>query len=166
MSIPKQIANKVLSNLDVAASKIERLAKAGKIEPRLASQLIHDVDSFADRFEVAAYGRDSLNRRQAKVLKKDADEAYMSAFDNVNDIIKQDADEGYMKESGASAGWESIKNFDQDRSSTVSDRQEYAVVGQSPMSNGGKTVAQPSWHGGAKKHKQASYDLPTKNRAG
>lgn len=161
MAIPKQVANKVLSNLDLAASKIENLAKSGKIEPRLATQLIRDVDSFADKFEVAAFGRDSFARRQAKVLEHDADEHYMKTFDNPNKIIEQDPDEAYMKSSGPSARWDAIDNFPQDRTTTVSDRQEYSVVDQSPLSNGGRTERQPSWTGGAKKHK-ASYDLPEK----
>jgi hypothetical protein len=156
MAIPKQIANKVLTNLDVAATKIERLAKSGKIEPRLASQLIRDVDSFADRFETAAFGKDSLQRRQAKVLQHDADEKYMATFNNPNKPIQVEADEGYMHKVDASARWDGIGTYDVDMTATVSERQEYAVVDQSPMSNGGKTVAQPSWKGGAKKHKAST----------
>lgn len=78
----------------------------------------------------------------------------MKSFDNVNAPLKVQADEPYMHESGASARWDSIKTFDQDNSSAVVDRHEYAVVDQSKWSNDGKSVAQPSLKSAPlKKHK-------------
>lgn len=152
--IPKSIANKVLTNLDSAAQRIEMLARQGKINPRLAASMVRDLDSFADKFEVSAFGRENLQRRQAALLSGDADEKhYMSTYDNPNKVLKSDPDEGYMHTAGPSARWDAIGTYDVDRSSTVSKRQEYSVVDQSEWSNGGKTVAQPSWSGGAKKHK-------------
>ena len=155
--IPKNIANKVLSNLDTAAGRIEKLASAGKMDPRLASKLVRDLDSFADRFEVSAYGDESFRRRKATLISGDADEKhYMSTFDNVNAPLVTDKDEAYMHEVGASARWDGMGTYDVDRSSTVSNRTEYQVVGQSEWSNGGKSVAQPSTHGSLKKHKAST----------
>lgn len=153
MPIPKQIANKVLSNLDIAASRIESLAKSGKLDARVASTLVRDIDAFADKFEVSAYGADSLKRRQAAVLQMDADEAhYMKAFDNTVNPIITEKDEPYMHNSGHGARWaEDIPTFDADRSSMVVNRPEYNVRDQSEVSNGGKTVRQPSWAGPGRK---------------
>ena len=152
--IPKNLANKVLSNLDSAASRIEDLSSQGKINPRIAANLIRELDSFADRFEATAFGADSLNRRKATWIQGDSDEkSYMDGFNNVNAPHKTDADEEYMHEVGPSAYFDSIKTFDQDRSSVMMNRPEYAVVGQSEYSNGGKSVRQPSMTSGLKKHK-------------
>jgi hypothetical protein len=152
--IPKTIANKVLSNLDTAANRIEQLAREGKMDARLASSLVSDLDSFADRFEVSAFGSENLNRRKAALISGDSDEKkYMSTFDNVNKPLVVSADEPYMHETGASARWDSVGTYDVDRSSAVSHRPEFAVVGQSEFSNGGKSVAQPSTPGALKKHK-------------
>lgn len=152
--IPKTIANKVLSNLDSAANRIEQLAKSGKMDARLASALVSDLDVFADRFEVSAFGKENLHRRQATLISGDSDEKhYMQSYDNVNKPLVVSADEPYMHETGASARWDSVGTYDVDRSSTVSNRPEYAVVGQSEFSNGGKSVAQHSHSGALKKHK-------------
>lgn len=153
MPIPKQVANKVLSNLDLAASRIEELAKNGKLDPRLASNLVRDIDTFADKFEVSAYGADSLKRRQAAVLHGDADERhYMNTFENTVKPLKTDGDEQYMHTTGHGARWaEDVPSFDADRSSVVANRPEYNVRGQSDVSNGGKTARQPSWSGAGRK---------------
>ena len=155
--IPKNIANKVLSNLDSAADRIQGLAKGGKLDPRLASELVHKLDTFADQFEVSAFGKKNLIKRQATLISGDADEKhYMNTYDNTNKVISGDSDEPFMHSSGASARWDSIGTYDVDNSSAVSNRQEYAVVGQSEHSNGGKSVAQPSTPGALKKHKASS----------
>lgn len=156
--IPKSIANKVLGNLDQAAMKIEALAKSGKMDARLASTLVNDLDAFADKFEATAFGVDSLKRRMATLVKGDADEMhYMKSFDNVNAPLHVEADEPYMHEAGPGVRWDhAIPNFDADRSSVVSNRPEYQVVGQSEWSNGGKSVKQPSMHDGFMKHKASS----------
>jgi len=146
MAIPKQAANKVLSNLDLAASRIEELQKTGKLDPRVASTLIRDIDAFADKFEIAAYGAESLKRRQAAVLQGDADEQhYMKTFENPVKPLVTEKDELYMHNTGHGARWnEDVPSFDADRSSVVMNRPEYTVHGQSEFSNGGKTVKQPS----------------------
>ena len=155
--IPKNVANKVLSNLDSAAARIESLAKSGKMDSRLASSLVRELDAFADKFEVASFGADSFKRRQATLISGDADEKhYMSTFDNTVKPLHVADDEPYMHESGASARWDSIGTFGADRSSAVAKRPEYAVVGQSEFSNGGKTVRQPSMPQAPKHHKASS----------
>lgn len=142
MPIPKQIANKVLTNLDVAANKLESLVKSGKADPRLAS-VIREIDSFADRFQVAAFGNGNLRAHQAKVLKQDADEKYMETFENPNKVLKGEADEPYMHKTPASFNAKEIDNFDADRSSMVEERDEYAVRDLSEWSD--STKKQPSW---------------------
>ena len=155
--VPKNIANKVLSNLDSAASRLESLVREGKMDTRLASSLIRDIDAFADKFEVAAFGKDSFNRRKATLISGDDDEKkYMASFNNVNAPLVTMPWEKFMHESGPSARWDSIGTYDVDRSSTVSNRPEFAVVGQSEWSNGGKSVAQPSSPGALKKHKAST----------
>ncbi len=155
MSIPKELANKVLSNLDTAATRIEKLAKAGKLDSRLASTLVRDIDAFADRFEVSAYGADSFKRRQAKVIQSEENENhYMKTFDAPNKRHSGDGDEGWMDKNVAGVRWDSmVDNFDQDRTSTVSERNEYQVVGLTEM---GEQKKQPTMHGGFKKHKAST----------
>lgn len=155
--VHKSVANKVLSNLDSAANRLEALAKAGKINSRTAASLIRELDSFADRFEAASFGKDSLKRRVSTWMHGDQDEAsYMKTYDNTVKPIIVAADEPYMHLSGASARWDSIPTFDADRSSTVMARPEYNVMGMSEYSNGGKTVKQPSWPGAGKNHKAST----------
>lgn len=146
MTIHKQIANKVLANLDETASRIESLAKAGKMDPRLASALTRDIDAFADKFQVAAFGPEALKRHQAKVLQKDSDEKYMDTFDNPNKVIQSDADEKFMHGTDKSFNSEAIDNYDQDRTTTVTDRKEHQVRDLSEWAD--KTAKQPSWSGG------------------
>ncbi len=146
MTLPKDLANKVLSNLDSAATRIEKLAAEKKIDGRVAAQLIQEIDGFADKFEVTAFGAESLQRRQAAVLKADADEMhYMKAFENTVNPIITEKDEPYMHNSGHGVRFnEDVLTFDADRSSTVVNRPEFSVLDQSKWSNGGKTTQQPS----------------------
>lgn len=143
MIIEKTAANKILTNLDTAAGRIEGLAKAGKIGSHLASSLLKEIDGFADRFEVAAFGADSLKRRIAKVIKRDPDEKYMDTFENPVKPLKTDADEEFMHKVGPSFNSKGIGTYDVDRSSTVADRDEYAIRDMSEWSDVVKK--QPSW---------------------
>jgi len=163
MTIQKQIANKVLANLDETANRIDGLAKAGKIDPRLAAALTRDIDSFADKFQVAAFGPDSLGRhaaKVAKVLQKDSDEKYMDTFDNPNKVIQSDADEKFMHKTEQSFNAKAIDNYDQDRTTTVTDRDEHQVRDLSEWAD--KTAKQPSWTKGpaGKSTKQGSAPAP------
>jgi hypothetical protein len=144
MPIPKNIANKVLTNLDLAAGKLEGLVKSGKADPRLAS-VVKELDAFADRFQVAAFGPAAFRAfraaaaRKAAVFQKDPDEKYMSTFENPNKVISGDADE---------ASWMKGGNFDVDRTTTVSERKEYAIRDLSTKDGANATTKQPSWKGG------------------
>lgn len=148
----KQIANRVLSTLDNTAEQLEALAKAGKIDPKLASTIAHDIDAFADKFEVAVFGKDNLMKRasklrQAKVIQRDSDEKYMESFKNPIKTITTDADEPYMHK--AEPGYnstKSIETYDADISSSVHDRDEYNVRELNEFSPG--TKKQPSWEKG------------------
>ena len=108
--------------------------------------MIQDIDSFADKFQVAVFGPESLKRHQAKVLKSDPDEPYMKTFDNTVEPHQTDSDEGFMHRVDQSFNADAIDTFDADRSSTVSDRKEYDVRGLSEWADA--TKPQPSWHGG------------------
>jgi hypothetical protein len=142
----KRIANKILTNLEYAATELEGLAKNGQINPRLAAQLVNDIDSFSDKFEVSVFGVDSFKNRQAKVLQMDKDEVYMHTFDNPNKVIIVDKDEAYMHTAPGGYRSDAIGTFDVDRSATVVDRQESAVHDLSPFAD--KTKQQPSWTSG------------------
>ena len=143
MTINNVAANRILTNLDTTAQKLEKLVKSGKIDPRVASSLVRDIDAFADRFEVKVFGKDNLQRRMAKVLKRDSDEGYMETFQNVNAPLKTDPDEEFMHKVGPSFNSKGIGTYDVDRSSTVSERDEYAVRDLNEWADG--TKKQPSW---------------------
>lgn len=132
--IDKKVANRVLTNLDFAAARIDELAKSGKIDPKVASELVRGIDTYADRFQVAAFGEDSLKAYQAKVAKvfeKDSDEKYMDTFDKPQAVLEGDSDEPYMK------------TFDQDQTQSVTDRDEHQVRDLSEHAE--STKKQPSW---------------------
>lgn len=152
----KQAASQILSRLDQTANEIDLLAKAGKIDPKLASELNGNIDRFSDKLEIAAYGKASFESRQAKVLERDSDEPYMDTYNNPQKVIEGDADEPYMHESGASFNGKSIKTFDSDPTIQVTERDEYAIRDVSEHSNG--TKQQPSWSKGpaGKSTKQGS----------
>jgi hypothetical protein len=139
----KKTANQILSTLDATVGQIEALAKGGKIDPRLASSLIRDLDGFADKFEVAAFGQASLKARQAKVLQKDSDEKYMDTFKNPQKPIQTDADEPYMHKTGPTFSGKGVETYDSDDTSQVTDRDEYNVRDLNDMAGG--TKKQPSW---------------------
>lgn len=156
----KRLANRILTNLEHTASELERLASAGHVDPRLAAELVQKIDGFSDKFEVAAFGEKSFLNRRAKVLQSDKDEPYMSTFDNPNKVIQSDKDEPYMHEAPASFNAKAIGTFDVDRTTTVSDRDEYQVRDLNQYAGG--TKKQPSWAGGpaGKSTRQGSYDKP------
>ena len=161
----KRLANRILTNLEHTATEIENLAKAGKIDRRLATDVVAKIDNFSDKFEIEAFGMKSFNNRRARVLQSDKDEPYMSTFDNPNKVLQSDKDEPYMHSTPASFNAKGIGNFDVDRSSTVTDRDEYQIRDLNPHAGG--TKAQPSWNGGpaGKSTRQGSYDRPEKTWA-
>lgn len=143
MTIEKTAANRILTNLDSAASRLDALSKEGKIDPRLAASLVLEIDSFADRFESAAFGAASLQKRMAKVIKRDSDETFMDTFENTVKPIKTDPDEEYMHKVGPSFNSKGIGTYDVDPTSTVSERDEYNVRDLNEFADG--TKKQPSW---------------------
>lgn len=139
-------ANEILSNLDKTANQIEKLGTSGVIKPETAKKICHELDAFADKFQVAAFGAQNLQQHQAKVLKRDSDEPWMDTFENPNEPLKTDADETFMHMVDKSFNSDAIDTFDADRTNTVTDRKEHDVRDVSEHSNG--TKPQPSWTGG------------------
>lgn len=152
----KQAAGKILSRLEATANDVEELAKAGKIDPRVASELTQNIDQFSDKFEIAVFGEAAFKARQAKVIQRDPDEGYMDTFENPQKVIEGEPDEPYMHESGASFNGKSIKTYDSDDTSQVTERDEYAIRDVSEWADG--TKQQPSWSKGpaGKSTKQGS----------
>lgn len=101
----KTAANENLARLDKAAQAIEANYEAWGLPFDVAKEVINQLDKQADAIEVATYGDESLNRRQvevlksAKVIQREADEPYMSAFES-DSVVQQDADEPYMSAYG------------------------------------------------------------------
>lgn len=150
MTIDKKIAAKVLDTLDSTGNMVESLLKAGHLDPRVASELIRNIDSSADRIQTAAFGGESLEAykaKVAKVIKRDPDEKFMETFQNPQKPLKTDADEPYMHKTEPSFNSKSIPTFDDDISSSVTDRNEYDVRDLSEHAD--KTTKQPSWPGGS-----------------
>lgn len=98
----KTAVDTVLSNLDTAANTIQERHASWGMPFETAKGLVNHLDKVADRVEAGMYGRGSLVRRQvetlknAKVLKSDSDEPYMSTFNSPSKPIQTDADEPYM----------------------------------------------------------------------
>lgn len=145
----KQLANQILTNLDETANLIDKLSKDGKLSPKVAAELTGNIDKFADRFQVAAFGEQSLKAWQTKVgkvLQRDSDEPYMETFQNPQKVIESDADEPYMHRTEKSFNCDSIPTYDSDDTSQVTERKEYAVRDLSEHAE--PTKQQPSWSGG------------------
>lgn len=162
----KKLANSTLHTIDSIAKRVDELAKGGAISPKVASQVLLNLDTFADNFHVAAFGEESLRRHQAKLLSGDSDEKkYMNTFDNPNKVIESDSDEPFMHKTPASFNSKGIDNYDQDRTTTVSDRDEFAVRDLSEHADG--TKQQPSWPRGSagKSTKQGASAPPARRPA-
>jgi hypothetical protein len=146
-----RVANHVLKTLESTATELEGLLeKRGNLSREAAAALskaVNNIDAFSDKFEAWAYGEESFKKRQAKVLEQDSDEPYMKTFENPQKVIDGDPDESYMHETGASFQGDSIKTFDSDDTSQVTDRKEHQVRELSEWSDSTKT--QPSWSGGS-----------------
>jgi hypothetical protein len=157
----RKAINETLSNLDGAADRIEKLAKKGVINPKLASKICLELDKFSDKFQARHLGPANLKGHQAKVIKQDSDEPYMKTFENVNKPLETNADEPFMHKVEKSFNADAIDTFDADHSNTVTDRKEYDVRDLSEWSD--KTSPQPSWtggKGGKSTHQGSTYDAP------
>jgi len=146
MTIKKAIASKTLAQLDRIGLQVEVMAKEGKIGQKVASELLHNIDTFADRLHIAAYGQEAFiayKQKVAKVIQRDPDETFMDTFENTQQPLQTDPDETFMHQVGPSFNSKAIKTFEQDPSSVVADRDEYAVRELNEFSDG--TKKQPSW---------------------
>jgi hypothetical protein len=145
----KRIANQILTNLDGTADLVEKLVKDKHLHPKLGAELTRNLDAFADRFQIAAFGKESLEAWKAKVARvdqRDPDEPYMETFQNPQKPIEVEADEPYMHKTEKSFNCDSIPTYDSDDTSQVTDRKEYDIRDVSELSDG--TKPQPSWTGG------------------
>lgn len=138
MAIDKQLASKMLARTDRTAAELEKLKTEGKIDPRLASKLVHDLDVFADNLQKLAFGEDGLAAWQAKVskvLKRDSDEKFMETFQNPQKVLESESDEPYMHKSGE------IETYDSDDTSQVTEKGWSAKVKPTKVSTTRKASA-------------------------
>lgn len=157
--ISKETARRILASLDRTGGDIEALVGKGIIAKEAGQEMVRQIDSFADRLQVAAYGQESFEAYKAKVgkvIKKDPDEKYMDTFENVQKPLKTDPDEKYMHHADGGYTSKGIDTYDSDDSSQVQERDEYDVRDLSEWTE--KTQKQPSWPGGSsgKSTKQGS----------
>ncbi len=90
-------ANTILSRLDKAAGTIQANYEKWGMDFDVARELVQDLDKTADEVELAAFGKESFQRRQAEVIRREPDEPYMTTFDVNPKPIQIEADEPYMK---------------------------------------------------------------------
>lgn len=93
-------ASEILTRLDKLAEDIQKHHDAWGMTMKAAKGVVNHLDSVADDFEKAAFGENSLQRRQqeilAAVIQRDSDEPYMDNFRNPQQPEQTDADEPYM----------------------------------------------------------------------
>ena len=102
VTFDKKAANSVLARLDHIAAQVQKKYAAWGLNAEVAKAIVNDLDKVADEIETGTFGPGSLAERQvevlkqAKVLKQDADEKYMSTYNAPMAPIQTDADEKYM----------------------------------------------------------------------
>lgn len=99
MTMPKfaaKDADSILSRLDKIAAHIEANHEAWGMPFETAKAIVNDLDTVADTVEVASFGVQSFEKRQAEVLQKESDEPYMSAYANPMAPVQTESDEPYM----------------------------------------------------------------------
>jgi ABC-type transporter Mla subunit MlaD len=96
-------ADRILARLDRIAATVQDKYASWGMPFETAKEVVNALDKTADEIEAASFGADSLAKRQAEVLSKtakviqrDADEAYMDAFKNPMQPHQVEADERYM----------------------------------------------------------------------
>ncbi len=99
----KTDAEQILTRLDRLASTIQERHAQWGMPFETAKAMVNDLDRTADEVEVAAFGKQSFERRQmecvaktAEVIQRDPDEGYMDTFQNPMAPIQTEADEPYM----------------------------------------------------------------------
>src|SRR5512137_1261359 len=93
-------ADTILGRLDRVAAKIQTSYESWGMPFEEAKALVNDLDKTADDIEIAAFGKESFQKRQAEVIQRDADEKYMDTFKNPMQPIQTESDEPYMKAYG------------------------------------------------------------------
>lgn len=99
-------ASELLGRLDRIAADIQAHYKSFGMSQDDARPLVLHLDKVADELETRMYGEASLQRRQveilkqAKVIQKDSDEAYMDTFNSPSKPHQTDGDEPYMSAYG------------------------------------------------------------------
>lgn len=115
MTMPKfakEDAERILGRLDRLAHTIQTNHQSWGIPFDAAKNLVNEIDRTADEVETAAFGAESLLKRQievvtasapkpaaktAEVIQRDGDEKYMDTFKNPQAPVQIEADEPYMK---------------------------------------------------------------------
>lgn len=103
MSMPKFAAtqaNNLLSRLDRVASLVQENHQKWGIPFKAAKEIVNALDKTADEIEIASFGQESFQKRQAEVIMRDQDESYMDTFQNPMKPIQTDGDEKYMSAYG------------------------------------------------------------------
>jgi len=101
-------ADRVLARLDRIAATVQEKYASWGMPFETAKEIVNAIDKTADEVELAAFGTDSLSRRQAeiiggktaKVVQRDADEKYMDTFKNPMQPHQVESDEPYMAHYG------------------------------------------------------------------
>lgn len=110
MTMPKfakEDADRILGRLDRLAHTIQTNHESWGIPFDAAKGLVNELDKTADEIESAAFGAESLQKRQievvtasskrAEVIQREPDEKYMDTFRNPMAPVQIEADEPYMK---------------------------------------------------------------------
>lgn len=104
LKLSSQNADRVLARLDRLAETVQAKYASWGMPFEAAKEIVNALDKTADEIEAASFGAQSLARRQAeimgrtaKVIQRDADEAYMEHFKNPMEPVQIEADEPYMK---------------------------------------------------------------------
>jgi hypothetical protein len=103
MSMPKfaaKDADQALTRLDRIAAEIQAKHESWGMPFETAKAIVNDLDKTADEIEIASFGQESLMKRQAEVIQRDSDEAYMNGFKNPMAPVQVESDEPYMSAYG------------------------------------------------------------------
>jgi hypothetical protein len=100
-------ASAALTRLDRVAASIQENHEAWGMSLQAAKSVVNYLDKVADEIEIATFGEESLARRQAhvmaknaKVIQQDKDESYMATFSNPMEPHQTESDEPYMSAYG------------------------------------------------------------------
>lgn len=99
--------SKGLGRLDKIAKYVQDHHEAWGLPFDQARAIVNDLDRTADEVEEFVFGPESFQCRQtevvdkmmakeAQVIQRDPDEAYMETFQSTQGVIQTDADEPYM----------------------------------------------------------------------